>query len=131
MEALAGRHAAVEAGSPSGPLLWHTNHGRYLPGAPGPGRMLASAAPLAGRSRIPTRPGSCASCPEHRCRTVFRRDREPGDPAVTLCTFVADLTAGEAVVAARDEQPVAIPLPDLAEGHPHRQRQLASADSAG
>ena len=55
----------------------------------------------------------------------------PGDPAVTLCTSVADLTAGEAVIAARGERPVAIPLPDLAEGDAHRQRQLASAGSAG
>jgi hypothetical protein len=54
-----------------------------------------------------------------------RCDQGPGDPAITLCTFIADLTAGEAVIAARDEQPVTIPLPDLAEGHPHRQRQLA------
>jgi hypothetical protein len=50
-----------------------------------------------------------------------RRDHEPGDPAVTLCTFIADLTAGEAVIANRDEQPVTIPLRDLAEGHPPRQ----------
>ena len=32
-EAAAGRLAAVEAGPGPGPLLWHTNHGRYLPGA--------------------------------------------------------------------------------------------------
>jgi hypothetical protein len=43
-----------------------------------------------------------------------------------LCTFIADLTAGEAVIAARDDQPVAIPLRDLANGNPHRQRQLVS-----
>jgi hypothetical protein len=44
--------------------------------------------------------------------------------ATTLCTFISDLTAGEAVIAARDDQPVAIPLRHLAEGNPHRQRQL-------
>jgi hypothetical protein len=60
-----------------------------------------------------------------------RRDKAPGDPAVTLCTFIADLTAGEAIIAARDEQPVTIPLPDLAEGHPHRQHRFARLDSAG
>jgi hypothetical protein len=43
-----------------------------------------------------------------------------------LCTFIADLIAGEAVIAARDDQPVAIPLRDLAEGNPRRQRQLVS-----
>lgn len=30
------------------------------------------------------------------------------------------------VIAARDDQPVAIPLRDLAEGNPRRQRQLVS-----
>jgi hypothetical protein len=53
-----------------------------------------------------------------------RVDPAPGHPATTLCTFIADLTADEAVIAARDSQPVAIPLPDLAEGNPHRQRQF-------
>jgi hypothetical protein len=33
VEAAAGRHAVVEAGPGRGPLLWHTNHGRYLSGA--------------------------------------------------------------------------------------------------
>ena len=48
-----------------------------------------------------------------------RSDPGPGGRGLTtLCTLVADLTAGKAVLAARDEQPVAIPLADLAEGHP-------------
>lgn len=55
-----------------------------------------------------------------------RCDPAPGHPATTLCTFIADLTAGEAVIAARDDQPVAIPLRDLAEGNPRGQRQLVS-----
>jgi hypothetical protein len=46
--------------------------------------------------------------------------------ATTLCTFIADLTAGQAVIANRDERPVTIPLRDLAEGHPHGQRQLGA-----
>jgi hypothetical protein len=49
----------------------------------------------------------------------------PGDPAVTLCTFIADLTVGGAIIAARDEQPVTIPLPDLAEGHPRRKHSAS------
>jgi hypothetical protein len=53
-----------------------------------------------------------------------RADPAPGRQATTLCTFIADLTAGEAVIAARDNQPVTIPLPDLAEGRPHRQRAM-------
>jgi Acyl-coenzyme A:6-aminopenicillanic acid acyl-transferase len=136
VEALAGRHATVEAGSPSGPLLWHTNHGRYLPGAdPSPeGTSVARGQTLSALAVPEQDPGPAwflrilADAP---LPGGVRRDKAPGDPAITLCTFIADLTAGEAVIAARDEQPVTIPLPDLAEGHPHRQRQLASVDSAG
>ena len=53
-----------------------------------------------------------------------RADPGPEYNATTLCTFIADLTAGQAVIANRREQPVTIPLRDLAEGHPHGQRQL-------
>jgi hypothetical protein len=56
-----------------------------------------------------------------------RCDPAPGHPATTLCTFVADLTAGEAVLVNRGESPVAIPLRDLAEGHPHAQRPVHSS----
>jgi hypothetical protein len=44
-----------------------------------------------------------------------------------LCTLVADLTAGEAVIAPRGEPPVAIPLADLAEGNPRAQRPFEPA----
>ncbi len=57
-----------------------------------------------------------------------RCDPAPGHPATTLCTFIVDLTAGEAVILARDNQPVAIPLRDLAEGNPRRQRQPGTAN---
>jgi hypothetical protein len=56
-----------------------------------------------------------------------RCDPAPGHPATTLCTFVADLTAGEAVLVNRGDPPVAIPLRDLAEGHPHAQRPVHSS----
>jgi hypothetical protein len=128
VEAMAGRHAAVEAGTDSGPLLWHTNHGRYLPGAEpaSAGTSVArgqtlDALPVPEQDPDPAwflRVLADAPLP-----AGVRRDREEGDPAVTLCTFVADLTAGQAVFAARDEQPVTIPLSDLAEGRPDRQRQ--------
>ncbi len=57
---------------------------------------------------------------------------KPGRPqagrgATTLCTLVADQTAGEAVFAARYDAPVTIPLRDLAEGNPHAQRSFAAA----
>ena len=131
VEALAGRHASVEAGAESGPLLWHTNHGRYLPGAePAPEGTSVARGQTLGALGVPDQdPGPAwflrvlADAP---LPAGVRRDHEAGDPAVTLCTFVADLTAGQAVIAARDEQPVTIPLADLAAGDPHRQRQLAS-----
>jgi hypothetical protein len=152
VEAMAGRHAAVEAGpqtegpqaagpqatgpQAAGPLLWHTNHGRYLPGAePAPeGTSVARGQTLSAFEAPAKDPDPAwflrvlagAPLPDG-----VRRDREPGDQAITLCTFVADLTAGEAVIAARDEAPVTISLPDLAEGRPHRQRQLASVGDSG
>jgi Acyl-coenzyme A:6-aminopenicillanic acid acyl-transferase len=136
VEALAGRHAAVEAGPPSDPLLWHTNHGRYLPGAdPSPeGTSLTRGHTLSALA-IPAQDPDPAWFLRILADTPLphgvRRDRAPGDPAITLCTFIADLTAGQAVIAARDEQPVTIPLPDRAEGHPRRQHHFASVDSAG
>ena len=54
-----------------------------------------------------------------------RSDPGPGGHGLTtLGTLVADLTAGEAVFAARGEHPVAIPLRDLAEGNPSAQRRI-------
>jgi hypothetical protein len=131
MEAMAGRHAIVEIGPGSNPLAWHTNHGRYLPGAePSPKGTSVTRGELLGALPVPADdPGPAwflriladAPLPDG-----VRADPGPGHDATTLCTFVADLTAGEAVIAARDDQPVAIPLRDLAEGQPHRQYQLLS-----
>jgi Acyl-coenzyme A:6-aminopenicillanic acid acyl-transferase len=130
MESMAGRHALVEAGPGQGPLLWHTNHGRYLPGSePRPGGTSLARGEALDALAIPAadpdpawflRVLSGAPLPHG-----VRADPAPGDPATTLCTFIADLTAGEAVIAARDEQPVTIPLCDLADGNPNRQRKPA------
>jgi hypothetical protein len=58
VEAAAGHYAVTEAGPGRGPLLWHTNHGRYLSGAE-PEADGTSAArgprPDAGRPRRPGR----------------------------------------------------------------------------
>jgi Acyl-coenzyme A:6-aminopenicillanic acid acyl-transferase len=129
VEAMAGRHAAVEAGAQSGPLLWHTNHGRYLPGAESSPEGSSAArgqtlSALAAPEKDPDPAWFLRVLADTPLPHGVRRDHQGGDPAVTLCTFIADLTAGEAVIAARNEQPVAIPLPDLAEGHPDRQRQF-------
>jgi hypothetical protein len=130
VEAMAGKHAVVEAGEESGPLLWHTNHGRYLAGAePSPtgtsiarGEMLNSVA-VPADDPAPAwflRILAGAPLPEG-----VRVDPVAGSSSATLCTFIADLTAGDAIVAARGHAPVSITLHDLAEGHPHRQEKLA------
>ena len=129
VEAAAGHHAAVEVGPDSSPLVWHTNHGRYIPGCEAPlgGNSVARGEILDALSIPAEDPEPAwflrilagASLPDG-----VRADPAPGRQATTLCTFIADLTAGEAVIAARDHQPASIPLPDLAEGRPHRQRTM-------
>ena len=126
VEAAAGRHAFVEAGSPPGPLLWHTNHGRYVTGAEpsDQGTSVARGLTLSALAIPEEDPG-----PAWFLRVLtnpppdgVRADPAEGQRATTLCTFIADLTAGEAVIAVRDDHPVAIPLGDLAAGNPHAQR---------
>ncbi len=116
--------------------MWHTNHGRYVPGCEASATGTSAArGEILDALAVPTedpepawflRILAGASLPDG-----VRADPAPGRGAMTLCTFIADLTADEAVIAARDEQPVTIPLPDLAEGHPHRQRQLATVSDGG
>jgi hypothetical protein len=129
VEAAVGRHALVEAGPGPGPLLWHTNHGRYVPGA----EPEAGGTSVA-RGRTLDALGVPAGDPDPswflRALTNpppdgVRADPVPGHRAATLCTFVADLTAGKAVIATRDDDPIVIPLDDLAEGNPRGQRPLA------
>jgi hypothetical protein len=130
VEAAAGRHAFVEVGPE---LLWHTNHGRYGPGSePSPGGSSIARGEMLEALAVP----EDGPDPAWFLRVLagaplpngVRADPAPGHPATTLCTFIADLTAGEAVMAARDDEPVAIPVRDLAEGNPHGQRQLVSAN---
>jgi hypothetical protein len=45
-----------------------------------------------------------------------RADPAPGQDTMTLCTFVANLTTGEAALLGRGTEAVAIPLADLAQG---------------
>jgi len=133
VEAAAGCHAFVEAGAGSGPLLWHTNHGRYVPGAEpsGRGTSLARGEKLDALA-VPAEDPS----PAWFLRVLagaplpdgVRAEPGPHNEATTLCTFVADLTAGEAIIAVRNDDPVAIPLQDLAEGNPAAQHALAQLD---
>jgi hypothetical protein len=133
VEAAAGRHAHVDA--KPGELLWHTNHVRYLPWAePEPGGTSVPRGQVLDALGVPAanpdpawflRVLTGAPLPEG-----VRADPGPGQSASTLCTLIADLTAGEAVIAVRAACPVAIPLTDLAEGNPHHQRAV-TPQSAG
>ena len=87
-EAAAGRLAVVEVGPGSGPLLWHTNHGRYLPGSePSPagnsvarGETLGAPRRPRGRSRprlVPARPGGRAATGRRPLRSRARPTRPP------------------------------------------------------
>jgi hypothetical protein len=127
VEAAAGCHAFVEAGvsgSGSGPLLWHTNHGRYVPGAEpssrgtsvARGEILDTLAVPAGDPSLAWFVNVLAGAP---LPDGVRAEPGPDSRATTLCTFAVDLTAGQVVIAARDDDPVAIGLQDLAEGNPH------------
>jgi hypothetical protein len=123
VEAAAGRHAFVEAGAGAGPLLWHTNHGRYVPGAEPSGRGTSVARgekldALAVPANDPSPAWFLNVLAGAPLPDGVRAEPGPRGEATTLCTFVADLTAGEAIIAARDDDPVAIPLPDLAQGNP-------------
>ena len=135
VEAAAGRHAVTEAGPGPGPLLWHTNHGRCLPGAePEADGTSAARGETLDALGVPAEdPGPpwfldvLTSPPP----VGVRSDPGPdGRGLTTLCTLVADLTAGEAVIAVRGEPPVAIPLADLSEGNPGAQSNFETAERA-
>ena len=129
LEAAAERHACVDAGSG---LLWHTNHGRYVPGAEPSGRGTSVAR---GQALDALRPPAGDPDPAWFLHILadaplpygVRADPGPASRATTLCTLVADLTAGQAVLKLRDAPPVAISLASLAEGDPSGQHLLAAA----
>jgi hypothetical protein len=123
VEAAAGHHAVAEAGPGSEPLLWHTNHGRYVPGTePSAGGTSAARGATLSALAVPAGdPGPSwfldvlTSPPPAGVRSDPGPD---GQGLTTLCTLVADLSAGQAVIAARGQSPVTIPLAGLAAGDP-------------
>jgi hypothetical protein len=134
VEAAASRYAVVEAGPGRRPLLWHTNHGRYLSGAEPAGGTSAARGKTLDTLAVPAEdPGPSwfldvlTSPPPGGVRSDPGPD---GRGLTTLCTLVADLTAGEAVIAPRGGPPVAIPLGDLAEGNPGAQSNFETAARA-
>jgi Acyl-coenzyme A:6-aminopenicillanic acid acyl-transferase len=129
VEVLAGQHASREVG-PGGPLAWHTNHGRYLAGADADlhGTSLARGEVLRALDLPASEPDAAwfarilagAAPPEG-----VRADPSRGHPAMTLCTFVAHLTGGEAVLLGPGAEAVAIPFADLAHGRPGTQQAVS------
>ena len=130
VEALAGRHASRETG-PGGPLAWHTNHGRYLAGADADphGTSLARGEVLQALEVPAGEPDAAwfarilagAAPPEG-----VRAGLSPGSWSVTLCTFIANLTTGEAVLLGKGAEAVTIPLTGLAQGRAGAQQAGAS-----
>jgi len=125
VEALAGQYASREVG-PGGPLAWHTNHGRYLAGAGADprgtslarGEVLQSLEVPAGEPDAAWFARILAGAP---LPGGVRADPSPGGQSMTLCTIVANLTTGEAVLLGRDTEAVSIPLADLARGRATQQ----------
>jgi hypothetical protein len=138
VESAAGRTAVVEADPAARPFLWHTNHLRYLDDElPSPSASRrASAVDQATRSLGLADESSARGCvldaldlsaeepsPEAFLdiltstapRGVYR-SAEDGDPLMTLCSAVVDLTSGEVMLAPRGENRVRLPLADLAAG---------------
>jgi hypothetical protein len=126
VEASAGQYDRQEV-SPDCPLLWHTNHGRRVTGADAAaggssmvrGEVLESLRAPASEPDAAwfTRVLAGAPPPDG-----VRADPTGAEPAATLCTFVADLTGGEATVLPRGGAPVTIPVDDLARGNAGAQR---------
>lgn len=145
-EAAAGRVAVVEAGPATRPLIWHTNHLRYLDGEPGrrppetglAGEIDPGAADEAARSLgLPgeslargcvldavTEPAAEPS-PDWFLDILTSagpdgvyRSAQHGDPLMTLCSTATDLTAGEVTLQPRGGARVRLPLAGLAAGRP-------------
>jgi hypothetical protein len=130
VEAIRDGHHAVEVGGAGGPLFWHTNHARFLPGTTG-ADTCQRAAVLSAVPLPDSEPDTgwflrlLAGAP---VPGGVRVDPDSERPFLTLCTFVADLTGGVATVQWRDEPPVQVPLRHLAQ--PARSADVSSAPTS-
>jgi hypothetical protein len=117
VEAVRDEHHVTEVGGPAGPLFWHTNYGRYVPGTIGAG-MCSRAEVLSATPLPDSEPDMAwflrllagAPVPDG-----VRVDPSDTSPVLTMCTFVADLTGGKATLQWRDAPPVHVPLRQLVE----------------
>jgi hypothetical protein len=115
VEAVRDELHVTEAGGAGGPLYWHTNHARFLPGTLG-ADSCDRAGVLSGWPLPDGEPDADwflrllagAAVPGG-----VRVDPADDRPFLTLCTFVADLTAGMAALQWRDEPAIRLPLRDL------------------
>jgi len=115
VETVRNEHHVVEVGGSAGPLFWHTNHARFLPGTIGANtcqraEVLAAAPVPDGEPDIAWFLRLLAGAP---VPDGVRVDPSDERPFLTLCTFVADLTRRMAALQWRDEQPVHVPLRHL------------------
>jgi hypothetical protein len=116
VESSAGQHAWREIGA-NGPVGWHTNHGRYVPGAAASphgtslrrGKVLAALDIPAGEPQ----PGWFLRVLTSPPPDGVRAEPTGADRTTTLCTFVADLTGNQATIVAQDAEPVTVPLSSL------------------
>jgi Acyl-coenzyme A:6-aminopenicillanic acid acyl-transferase len=130
VEAVRDEHHVVEVGGPAGPLFWHTNHGRFVPGTTG-ADTCQRAEVLSATPRPDSEPDMAwflrllagAPVPDG-----VRADPSDQSPYLTLCTFIADLTARKATLQWRDELPVHVPLTHLV--RPSRPRNMPPAHAS-
>ncbi len=118
VEAAAGRTRRA----PSAPLTWHTNHLLLLdevtdrPSAESRGRAAALAALEPELPQRPARERLLALLAGAPVPAGVHRDGSGGDHSATLCTFVADAAAGEALVLPLGAPAFALGLDDFARG---------------
>ncbi|MFI2351730.1 C45 family autoproteolytic acyltransferase/hydrolase [Streptomyces sp. NPDC019443] len=148
-ESAAGLTAVVES-TPAEPLHWHTNHLRHLPDsldrAPeGPADGVAPSTDslgqyeesvARGRALEKLRPEGPTPSSAWFLNTLtgaplpcgVHRTAADGDPLMTLCTVVADLTADRIVVRGPQGGTAELPLSDFARGiAPERAAEPPSA----
>ncbi len=125
-ETVAGDFGVRDVG-PAGPLDWHTNHGRLVPGADAePGGISAARGEFLQALPAPDSEPDAAWLAGFLTAGPLpagvRADPVGGGTVGTLCTFATDLTAGLVTVLPRGAASATIPLADLALGRPQAQQ---------